>query len=121
MFGAVAVALVLAGAVGAASAAWPPNGYYRWSSTIAYKWGKGGSCSQDFMGCGCWHVYVVAKNGCRDGLFVTLNEYSHGAVVGNTIAELQSLPPRTAANLELDADRSGALTGRLAQIRCYSF
>jgi len=121
VLGAAAVTLVLAGAVAAASSAWPPSGYYRWSSTIAYKWGKGGSCSQDFMGCGCWHVYVVAKNGCRDGLFVTLNEYSHGAVVGNTIAELQSLPPRTAANLELDADRSGALTGRLAQIRCYSF
>jgi hypothetical protein len=103
------------------TSAWPPHGYYRYSSTIAWKWGSSSNCSQDFMGYGCWHVFVISRKSCVDGLFVTITEKVGGRVVGDVIGTLNGLGARQVADVELDSDRSGSLQGQLAQIKCYSF
>jgi S1-C subfamily serine protease len=98
---------------------WPPDGYIAWNSSIAYKWLDGKSCVS-FAVYGCWQIDFITTGGCPDGLFVTLDEYENGAVIGSGVGTLPNLPAKTVGKVEIDADQTAAKSGKITQIDCYN-
>lgn len=118
LFVAFVVVLALAPAATArANASWPPSGYSRWDSNVAFRQIPAARCG-DLADHGCWVLMFAARAGCRDGLFVTVNEFRGKTLVGSVLGSVDVLPARTPARVELDGDVKGA-TGRIAKVECF--
>jgi hypothetical protein len=107
-------------AASASAAAWPPRGFYYWSSNVAYKWDNRTAC-KDYAEYGCWQAVFYLRRGCRDGFYVRLNELHNGAVVGDALASIEYAPARTPIRLEFDADTGTPMRGRIVKVDCFNF
>lgn len=101
----------------AEQAVWPPHGYTRWNSQLAFRQLPLGHCVS-YADHGCWRLVFIARSGCADGLYVTVNEFKGNVLVGDTLDSRDVVPRMTPVQLELDADVSGA-KGRIAKVDCY--
>jgi hypothetical protein len=100
----------------ARSNTWPPAGYFSWGANIAMKWGNSSCLSYEDS---CYHIYVIARHGCPNGLFVTLNEYRNGVIVADTIGTIDSLPPGQRAYLDIPSQAPSSTSARVAKVTCH--
>lgn len=120
-FAAALLAITLfSDAAARAAAAWPPAGYTKWNANIAYRQITAGGCGI-LASHGCWKLLMIARHGCRGGLFITLNEFRGKVLVGDSIDSVDVLPAMTPARMEFDPDISvKSVVARIATVDCYS-
>lgn len=96
----------------------PPAGFGRWkgSDNVAWRWVEDAACRGDY----CWQVEVVTRDGCADGLYVSLNLLKGETVIDYTNDRLNAIEPEQVARLTLsEYGDHGAVTGRITEISCY--
>jgi hypothetical protein len=93
------------------------QGYTQQDENVYWRWVHGRNC-QDYAQYGCWHVEVIARNGCPSYVAVQANEYS-GASIINSMLDNQGygIPPKTSRVFELDADQNGVTVDDLS-VQC---
>lgn len=112
---AVVIASCLTGVASPTGSTWPPSGYTSYSNQIAYK-STGGPCA--YRTHRCWTLLFVARTGCPNGLYVTLNIFRGNVLVGDAIDVAYVLPPRTPARLTFAPTVSGHVA-RFGSVNCY--
>lgn len=101
----------------AASVPWYPDGYVETTPGLAWKWSDGGSCK--FSSWGCWHMNVIAKDGCQSGLYAAINIVdTAGTVVGYTNDSLPGLAPMQKARLEF-TNTTDYRSAQFQELKCY--
>lgn len=101
----------------AASVPWYPDGYYETGNGVAWNWSSGGGCK--FSSFGCWHMNVIAKDGCPSGLYAAINIVdSAGTVVGFTNDSLPGLAPMRKARLEF-TNTTDYNSAEFQELNCY--
>jgi hypothetical protein len=66
-------------------ARWYPKGYQEWQDGLAFRWVKSKDLKCPAYSGGCWGMYVIARDGCPQNLYVELSvENRAGDVVGFT-------------------------------------
>lgn len=99
----------------------PPEGFTYWrdDGTVAWRWVEGLDCPS--YSDGCWHVDVVTRDGCPDGVYVSLNKLNADeTVVGYTNDTLPVLEAGQVGRLTLTASSDdGEVSGRVAEIDCH--
>lgn len=101
----------------AASVPWYPEGYYETGNGVAWNWSSGGGCK--YSSWGCWHMNVIAKDGCPTGLYAAINIVdSAGTVVGFTNDSLPGLAPMRKARLEF-TNTTDYNSAEFQELNCY--
>jgi hypothetical protein len=95
-----------------------PQDEYGSSGPVYVKWVSGLACAPYMGEDGCWHLQVIARDGCPSYVGAEANEYLGGKVVGSLLDNNGTgLPPKTPIAFELDADQPGVTADDL-KISC---
>ena len=100
---------------------WYPKGYETWydNSNIAYRWLKGNEFKCDY-GDSCWGMMLIARSGCRSGLYVELSLLDRNDVqVGYTNEVLGSALPMQKSKLVFNTFNEEAKYARISEMNCY--
>lgn len=97
----------------------PPAGFALWAGaeTVAWRWVEDPACGYGR----CWQVEVVTRDGCPNGLYVSMNVLDGaGVVVDYTNDSLNSLEAEQTARLTLtELSDEPSRKGRITEINCY--
>jgi hypothetical protein len=98
----------------------PPSSdsWHYYGNGIKWQWADGECQSYETS---CYHIKVHATYGCRNGLYVTLNEYDdQDRILGDTIESVNSVPSGSTVLLDIVSLADNASYARLAKIDCYN-
>jgi hypothetical protein len=118
---AAAAAAKAAAAARAAASAWHKGYGYPVSTdngAVFWKWVNKPACTNAIYG--CEEIDVKTANGCSS-LFAESNVRAsrNGAIIGNTIATQDNIPPHAAVLMELDDDTGTAHWWDPPKMTCY--
>lgn len=121
----VLFALGVIGRLGKASApaaAWWPAGFSSLSSdpAVAGRWMTTSEMTCRFSTGGCWGMFVVARDGCANSLYVEVSLMDDNrTVVGSTNDGVGTVAPMQQARLEFDTFDRAATRAKFAKVSCY--
>ena len=73
-----------------------------------------------YSGSSCWGLYVVARDGCPQNLYVELSiEDAAGTIIGMTNDAVGAVPPKKRVKMIFTTFDESAHTASVSKVSCY--